>query len=96
MSLRKVLALIATQPDARDNDVRSIELLASSGLADLNWIQSWMEFKDERWQARRRLLDNAGNTVGTAQRAARGNAGTTSSFHSHAPGPVSQSRSLAR
>ena len=54
--LRDVLALIATQPDAYDNDVRCIELLLQRGLADISWLQDWLNFKRERWKEREQLL----------------------------------------
>ena len=67
LRLRNVLTMIATQPDAYDNDLRCVELLAAKGLADLKWLQDWVELKDQRWQERNRHLASAMDTIRKAQ-----------------------------
>ncbi len=61
--LRNVLTLIATQPDAYDNDVRCIELLALRGLADPQWLRDWLNFKRARWEERKVLLHRAEKAI---------------------------------
>lgn len=66
--LRDVLALIATQPDAYDNDVRCVELLAMRGLADPQWLRDWLNFKRARWEERKELLHRAAEALDKAKR----------------------------
>lgn len=65
--LRDVLALIATQPDAYDNDVRCVELLAMRGLADPQWLREWLGFKRVRWEERMELLNRAAEAIDNAK-----------------------------
>jgi hypothetical protein len=54
--LTNVVTMIATQPDAYDNDIRSISVLTKHGLADPEWLGGWVEFKKERLAVRNELL----------------------------------------
>lgn len=65
--LRNILTLIATQPDAYDNDVRCVELLAKRGLADPQWLQDWLNFKQARWAERNELLHSAAEAIDKAK-----------------------------
>lgn len=65
--LRNVLTLIATQPDAYDNDVRCMELLAMRGLTDPQWLQGWLNFKRVRWEERKELLHRAAEAIDKAK-----------------------------
>lgn len=63
--LTNVLNMIATQPDAYNNDLRSMAVLASHRLVDCDWLKKWLDFKNNRLAARsdllrevERLLDN--------------------------------------
>ena len=51
-----VLNMLATQPDAHDNDLRSVSILAKYRLADPEWLKQWLTFKKERMAARNELL----------------------------------------
>ncbi len=57
--LTNVLTMIATQPDAYDNDIRSVSVLAKNGLTDLDWLREWVKFKRERLTTRNELLTQA-------------------------------------
>ncbi len=54
-----VLSMLATNPDAWNNDLLSIQLLARHRLADAEWLRQWIDFKidrlDERAQLARRV-----------------------------------------
>ena len=50
--LKIELSCIATQPDAYDNDLLSMELLLRHHLADPAWLAQWLDFKQERWTVR--------------------------------------------
>ena len=54
--LTTVLAMLATQPDAYDNDLRSVSILTKYRLADPEWLKQWITFKKERMAARNDLL----------------------------------------
>jgi hypothetical protein len=54
--LTSILTLIATHPDAYDNDLRSLALLKKYNLADAAWLSGWIEFKKERIADRNRLM----------------------------------------
>ncbi len=54
--LTNVLTVIATQPDAYDNDLRSVAVLAKHRLADHEWLKKWVAFKKERMATRNELL----------------------------------------
>jgi hypothetical protein len=58
-AIQPELAMVATQPDAYDNDIRCIKLLASHGLLDLSWLSGWLDFKKDTLDERSRLLDEA-------------------------------------
>jgi hypothetical protein len=51
--------MLATNPDAWNNDLLSIQLLARHRLADAEWLRQWINFKidrlDERAQLARRV-----------------------------------------
>jgi len=53
--LTTVLSLLATNPDAWDSDLRSIQLLARHHLADAKWLRQWVDFKLERLSERAQL-----------------------------------------
>ncbi len=57
--LTNTLTMIATQPDAYDNDILSMEVLARHRLADLEWLGQWLTFKKEQWAVRNDLLVRA-------------------------------------
>lgn len=71
--LRNILTTVATQPDAYDNDLRCAGLLAERGLADLDWLAQWLEFKQERMKERDHLIKHVSDVITQAQ---RGDAGT--------------------
>jgi hypothetical protein len=54
--LTNVLTVIATQPDAYDNDLRSVAVLTKYRLADPEWLKEWITFKKEGMAARHQLL----------------------------------------
>jgi hypothetical protein len=54
--LRNLLTMVATHPDAYDNDLLCVQLLIHHRLADLTWLEDWLIFKRERWTARNELL----------------------------------------
>ncbi len=54
--LTNVLTMIATQPDAYDNDLRSVAVLAKHRLAEPKWLKEWAAFKKERMAIRDDLL----------------------------------------
>ncbi len=62
-SLRDILTLVATQPDAYDNDVRCLELLARRDLAEVDWLAQWLQFKRARWEERNDLLNRAADVI---------------------------------
>ena len=64
-----MLTTTATQPDAYDNDLRAVEILALHGLAEPEWLAGWLTFKQERLDARVALLARAKHAV---ERAAAG------------------------
>lgn len=49
------LSVLATNPDAWNNDLLPIRLLARHQLADAMWLRDWLEFKQKRLQERGRL-----------------------------------------
>jgi hypothetical protein len=54
--LRDVLTMVATQPDAYDNDLRSIAILTEHRLAEADWLKEWVAFKKGRMATRSDLL----------------------------------------
>lgn len=71
--LRNILTMVATHPDAYDNDVRCVGLLAERGLADPAWLADWLEFKKERMSERDRLIKIVSAKIEEAQQAVDGN-----------------------
>lgn len=65
-ALQNVLTMVATHPDAYDNDVRCVCLLAERGLADLDWLAQWLDFKRERMAERDKLVHQAATIIGKA------------------------------
>lgn len=61
-----MLTTTATQPDAHDNDLRAVEILAVRGLAEPEWLAGWLAFKQERLDARTTLLARARQAVDRA------------------------------
>ena len=53
--LAGVLSMLATNPDAWNNDLLSIRLLARHRLADAKWLRQWVDFKLERLNDRAQL-----------------------------------------
>lgn len=72
--LRNILTMIATQPDAYDNDVRCVGLLAERRLADNDWLAQWLEFKRDRMKQRDALIQQVSDTIAQAQQAVIPNA----------------------
>jgi hypothetical protein len=58
-----MLTTTATQPDAYDNDLLAIELLAKHRLADAEWLSSWITFKEQRLSERVARLRQATQAV---------------------------------
>ncbi len=54
--LRNLLTMVATHPDAYDNDLLCVQLLIQHRLADPAWLGQWLAFKRERWTVRNELL----------------------------------------
>ena len=50
-----VLSMLATNPDAWNNDLLSVRLLARHRLADAKWLRAWVNFKLERLNERAQL-----------------------------------------
>ncbi len=50
-----VLSMLATNPDAFNNDLLSIQLLAQHHLADAKWLRQWVDFKLGRLSERAKL-----------------------------------------
>ena len=65
--LLNILTMVATQPDAYDNDVRCVGLLAERGLADIDWLAQWLEFKQDRMKERDTLMKGVSNVIKQAQ-----------------------------
>ena len=72
--LRDVLTMIATHPDAYDNDLLCIQLLIRHRLADLAWVGQWLAFKRERWDVRNDLLLTTGKELKSARQTEAGGA----------------------
>lgn len=58
-----MLTTVATQPDAYDNDLRAVALLAEHRLVDPRWLAEWIEFKAERLGVRIDLLNRTRQVV---------------------------------
>jgi hypothetical protein len=58
-----VLSMLATHPDAWNNDLLSIELLARHRLADANWLRQWVHFKLERLSERAQLAQRLASEI---------------------------------
>lgn len=71
--LRNILTMVATQPDAYDNDLRCVGLLAERGLVDPDWLGQWLEFKHDRMEERDRLINRVSDVVKQAQQVGAGN-----------------------
>ena len=71
--LRNILTMVATHPDAYDNDVRCVGLLAERGLADPDWLSDWLEFKKDRMSERDLLIEKVSDTIKQAQQGVAGN-----------------------
>lgn len=70
--LQGTLTMVATQPDAYDNDLRCVRLLAERRLADLDWLTQWLEFKQERLEERDHLIDQASVAIKQARQVGAG------------------------
>jgi hypothetical protein len=55
-ALANILTMIAAQPDAYDNDLRCIVLLAKNHLADKHSFSDWVVFKKERMAERNKWI----------------------------------------
>lgn len=62
--LTSMLSMVATQPDAYNNDIRSVLLLAEHRLVDMAWSKGWLEFNRERLDERNELLTRAEQKLG--------------------------------
>lgn len=67
VQLRDILTMVATHPDAYDNDLRCVQLLIRHRLADPTWLGQWIAFKRERWNARNELLLTVEQELKSAQ-----------------------------
>lgn len=56
LELRSALTTIATRPDAYNNDLRSIAVLARHQLTTAQWLIDWLEFKKQGMLTRSTLL----------------------------------------
>ena len=65
--LRNILTMVATHPDAYDNDIRCVGLLAERGLADPAWLADWLEFKKDRMSERDQLIKIVSAKIEVAQ-----------------------------
>jgi len=65
--LRDHLTMVATHPDAYDNDLLCVQLLLHHRLADTAWLGQWIAFKRERWAVRNELLLAVENELKSAQ-----------------------------
>jgi len=65
--LRDVLTMVATHPDAYDNDLLCVEVLIRHRLADPNWLGQWLTFKRQRWTVRNELLHTVEKELEIAQ-----------------------------
>jgi hypothetical protein len=54
--LTNILTVVATQPDAYNNDLRSVSILIKYRLAESEWLRGWLSFKKERLVERFDLL----------------------------------------
>ena len=72
--LTSTLTIVATQPDAYDNDIRCVEILAQHRLTDLKWLVQWLTFKKERWTVRNDLLLRVEETLKSVQQSLGGDA----------------------
>jgi hypothetical protein len=78
--IRNILTAVATHPDAYDNDVRCVCLLAERGLADLDWLAQWLDFKRERMADRDKLVHRAAKIIEQAQQGGAGQPPTRPEF----------------
>ena len=58
-----VLSMIATNPDAWNNDLLSLQLLARHRLADAKWLRQWVNFKNERLNERAQLAKRVAGEI---------------------------------
>lgn len=70
--LTNTLTMLATQPDAHDNDIRSVVILTEHRLADPEWLREWVQFKKERLSVRNELLIQAESQLKNLQPAGDG------------------------
>ena len=66
------LSMAATHPDAYDNDLHCVAILAQHQLADLKWLKDWISFKKERWTVRSCLLVEVEEQLNSVQPPAAG------------------------
>jgi len=57
------LSTIATAPDAYNNDLLSIRLLAKHHLADSQWLRQWVDFKVARLSERSKLAQQIATDI---------------------------------
>ena len=73
--LTNTLTMVATQPDAYDNDIRSVALLIKHLLTDPEWLRGWVQFKEERLAVKNELLMQAKRELKNVQPAGGGQQG---------------------
>ncbi len=64
--IANMLTMVATQPDAFNNDIRCVGLLAERGLADPSWLSDWIGFKRERMRERAQLIEKVSDVINKA------------------------------
>ena len=65
--LTVVLGMVMSQPDAWDNDLLCMEILARNRMIDLKGIGEWLSFKKRRWALRGELLRKVEETLRNVQ-----------------------------
>lgn len=65
--LTMVLTMVATQPDAYDNDLRSILVLARHDLAEKKWLKEWADFKRDIMTKRSDLMLQVEQQLGSVR-----------------------------
>jgi hypothetical protein len=74
--LTNMLTMVATQPDAYDNDLLCVAVLIQHRLADLEWVRQWITFKKERWAVRNDLLIKVEEELKRVQQSPGGDSST--------------------
>lgn len=74
--LRNLLTMVATHPDAYDNDLLCVQVLIRHRLADPVWIGQWLAFKRDRWTARNDLLHTIEEELESVQQSPGGYSST--------------------